>query len=294
MKSISIMLISLAVLLLSAQTAFSAEITGPSLELTYTTDIGAEGTGPISINWEGNWLSISLLPAVAGIDNARAQGYVIFGAYPAGRYERPLSLDLKLTELAEPLDISILPENYRDAVKTIAKMASMTLEKDKEAGKLTADGVAALEKLRVGYYTLSDLSGEYIDVRWSTEYAGKTATRTLNFTGPDLSCDFNFIGGGFTAEVRELKGYNTATAAFRDGILEGGYRRTSAPESMTEKEALLMFRSALNTIEAVFKAAGTKLTDEMAADLLLAKKAFAKGFTSYVEAPYPAMPVAGT
>lgn len=288
------MLISLAVLLLSAQTAFSAEITGPSLELTYTTDVGVDSEGPITINWNGNWMSISLYTATEGIDAARMQADVFFSAYPPESDEMPLSLDLRILEIAEPLDLSILPQNYREGVDTITKMASMTLEKDKEAGKLTAVGVAALEKLRDHYFTLSDLSHDYIDVRWSTEYAGKTVTRSLDYTSPEISCTISFAGQGFTAEVRMTVDYSTVTATLANGILEGGYRKYGAPEEMSEGEALALFKRALNTIEAIYKVTGTKLTDEMAADLLLAKKAFASGFTSYTEAPYPAMPVAGT
>lgn len=294
MKSIITILISLAVFMLSAQAAFSADIPYPSEELTYTSGFDVDTAGPISIKWKGNWMSISLLTAVAGYDNARMQAYVTFGAYPSGRSEMPLSLSIRIQEMMEPLDVAILPESYREGVATISQMATMTLEKDKEAGKLTDEGVVALEKLRDGYYTLSDLSGEYIDVRWGAEYAGKTVTRSLNYTNPDMYCTFKFTGNAFTADLRKARGFNTITASYYNGSLEGGYRKLGKAEGLSEKDALMLFKHTLNIIETIYKATGTKLPDEMAADLLLAKKAFAKGFMSYAETPIPTIPVVGT
>lgn len=293
MKSILFVMISLAVFMLSAQTAISAEITYPSEELTYTSGFDIDTAGPISINWKGNWMSISLLTAAAGYDNARLQAYVTFGAYPSGRSEMPLSLSIRIQEAMEPLDVAILPESYREGVATISQMATMTLERDKEAGKLTDAGVVALERLRDRFYTLSALSGGYIDVRWSTEYAGKTATRSLNYTNTDMHCAFKFTGNAFTAELRKARGFSTITANYNSGSLDGGYRKLGTAEALTEKDALILFKHTLNTIEAIYKTTGTKIPDEMAADLLLAKKAFAKGFRSYAETPYPAGPVIG-
>ncbi len=294
MKSILTLLIPMAVFTLSAQTAISAEITYPSEELTYRSGFYSELDGPVSINWKGNWMSISLPPAVAGYDTAQLEAFATFGAFAASRYERPLSLSIRIQKMMEPLDLAILPENYRECVETITQMAALTLEKDKEAGKLTARGIAALEKLRDGCYTLSDLSGDYIDLRWSTEYQGKMMTRTLNYTSPDAYCNFKFTGDVFTLQLRNVGDFRTITATYRDGNFEGGYQRFDSAEAIMEKDALALIKNTLKSIEAVYSATRTPVPEEVAEKLRLVRKVIASGFTSFNETAHPSGIVGGT
>lgn len=296
MKIILTLMLALAAIAFIAPAAYSAETASPSDVLTYTTGADIDTPKPVTINWKGNWLSISsIISSSQDYTQSPLQAYVNFGAYPSSRNEPPVNLSIRVQGETKAINIAILPEKTRECIETISQMASITLAKDKEAGKLGSEALQVLEKLRDRLYSFTDMQGSFINLNWSHEYSGNGVVLGVNFSSTNSYSSFKYSEDSFSVQLRDVSNFGLISAEYKNGRLTGSYRIYNSHNRLSEDEAAAMLLDAIDTIFAIFKVTKQPAPDEIADKLRLARKAITNGFASYEESQLPAgMAVGGT